>query len=78
MQKQTAGTDSVDVLFQSLDLLDDADEMTSDAETLAAAIRELEQRVASGRITRDDRTDLGGDMLALAESLTAFALRVLA
>lgn len=62
----------------ALGLADEADEIAATAETFQAAVREIEQRINAGKISRDERTDLGGDLLALAETLTNYALRVLA
>lgn len=63
-------------LDRALPLVDDAAEIARTAETYAAAVHEIEQRVNAGRITAAERADLGGDLLALAEVLMNYALRV--
>lgn len=65
-------------LDRALPLVEDADDLALDAETFAAAVREIKQRVNAGIITRDDRTEIGGELLALAESFMGYALAVLA
>ncbi len=69
---------NVPELDKAIDLAEDAEDLAAEAETLAACIRELHERINSGAITRDDRTELAGEMLAITERLTAYALSVLA
>ena len=64
-------------LDQALGLVEDADQILDIAETYTSAVRELVERINAGRIDRDARTDLGGDLITLAEALTAYAVQVL-
>lgn len=64
-------------LDRAIGLVDDATDRIDDAETVIAAIRELTERINAGNINRDDRTDIGGDLLAACERLSAYAIAVL-
>lgn len=71
MQNQTE-------LDRALPLLDTAEDVADDAEAFVAGIRELQQRVNAGKITAEERAELGGDLVAIAETLMGYALAVLA
>lgn len=62
---------------RALPLLDSATARVEDAETIAAGIRELVQLVNAGLVSADARADLGGDLLAAAERLSAYAVAVI-
>jgi hypothetical protein len=64
------------VLTSSLPLADDAPEVCADLRMYVAGVRELVQRINAGAITSADRADIGGDLLAIAERLTEYAIRV--
>lgn len=64
-------------LDRAIALTDDAADRIGDAESIVAGIQELVERVNAGRINRDDRTDIGGDLLAALERLNNYAVQVL-
>lgn len=67
-----------DVLTASIPLADDAPAVCDDVRIYIAALRELVQAVNAGTITATQRAELGGQLLAQADVLTDYAIRVLA